>query len=49
MQRDRELTLVREAVGVGTQEVRMSYPDARYLGDSGEISAVYRPADARRR
>ncbi len=23
----------------------MSYPDARYLGDEGEISAVYRPAD----
>ena len=23
----------------------MSYPDARYLGDRGEISAVYRPAD----
>src|SRR5215207_869397 len=23
----------------------MSYPDARYLGDGGEISAVYRPAD----
>jgi mannose-6-phosphate isomerase-like protein (cupin superfamily) len=22
----------------------MSYPDARYLGDEGEISAVYRPA-----
>ncbi len=22
----------------------MSYPDARYLGDSGEISAVWRPA-----
>jgi mannose-6-phosphate isomerase-like protein (cupin superfamily) len=24
----------------------MSYPDARYLGDKGEISAVHRPADA---
>jgi mannose-6-phosphate isomerase-like protein (cupin superfamily) len=23
----------------------MSYPDARYLGDEGEISARYRPAD----
>lgn len=23
----------------------MSYPDARYLGDKGEISAMYRPAD----
>ena len=23
----------------------MSYPNARYLGDKGEISAVYRPAD----
>jgi mannose-6-phosphate isomerase-like protein (cupin superfamily) len=23
----------------------MSYPDARYTGDKGEISAVYRPAD----
>lgn len=23
----------------------MSYPDARYLGDEGEISAIYRPAD----
>ena len=24
----------------------MSYPDPRYLGDKGEISAVFRPADA---
>jgi mannose-6-phosphate isomerase-like protein (cupin superfamily) len=24
----------------------MSYPDPRYLGDRGEISAVFRPADA---
>jgi len=24
----------------------MSYPDARYVGDKGEISAVYRPTDA---
>jgi hypothetical protein len=24
----------------------MSYPDPRYLGDTGEISAVFRPADA---
>jgi hypothetical protein len=24
----------------------MSYPDAHYLGDKGEISAIYRPADA---
>ena len=23
----------------------MSYPNARYLGDKGEISAIYRPAD----
>jgi mannose-6-phosphate isomerase-like protein (cupin superfamily) len=23
----------------------MSYPDARYLGDEGEISATFRPAD----
>ena len=23
----------------------MSYPDARYVGDTGEISAVFRPAD----
>ena len=23
----------------------MSYPDARYRGDKGEISAIYRPAD----
>ena len=23
----------------------MSYPDARYRSDKGEISAVYRPAD----
>jgi mannose-6-phosphate isomerase-like protein (cupin superfamily) len=25
----------------------MSYPEARYHGDDGEISAVFRPADAR--
>ena len=24
----------------------MTYPDARYLGDDGEITAVYRPTDA---
>jgi mannose-6-phosphate isomerase-like protein (cupin superfamily) len=24
----------------------MSYPDPRYLGDAGEVSAVFRPADA---
>ncbi len=23
----------------------MSYPDARYLGDKGEINAKFRPAD----
>ena len=23
----------------------MSYPDPRYLGDEGEVSAIYRPAD----
>ncbi|MDF0673550.1 MAG: hypothetical protein P0120_04280 [Nitrospira sp.] len=23
----------------------MSYPDARYLGDKGESSVTYRPAD----
>ena len=25
----------------------MSYPEARYFGEEGEISAVYRPADAK--
>lgn len=23
----------------------MSYPEARYRGDTGEVSAIYRPAD----
>ena len=23
----------------------MSYPDSRYVGDEGEVSAVFRPAD----
>jgi mannose-6-phosphate isomerase-like protein (cupin superfamily) len=28
-----------------TKGVAMSYPDARYRGDDGEVSATYRPAD----
>src|SRR6478672_11107481 len=27
------------------REPLMSYPDPRYLGEKGEISAMYRPAD----
>jgi hypothetical protein len=27
------------------KEARMSYPDPRYLGDEGEISATFRPVD----
>jgi hypothetical protein len=35
-------------VSFGTKikkEPQMSYPDARYVGDEGEINAIERPAD----